>query len=170
MISPVGLHGVRVGVATPERNPQCLADRMTCTLMIGVCMRQSVQSNCSASKSAQDPSRVESRRRVDQDVAEQVSVDRVRRKAFQDVQVVSQLFHGVFPPVPLRHFDRLVNAGVGASVSYTRVRDEAQAVCTILTIIGASARILPTMPGAAMPQGRSQREWPGRPGFSMVCS
>ena len=72
-----------------------LADRMARSLMVGVGVRQGVQRDRSAPQPAQDPPGGESRGRVDQHRPQQVDVDRVRWKAFEDEQVVSQLFHRI---------------------------------------------------------------------------
>ncbi len=61
--------------------------------MIGMSVRQCVQSDLPAPKPTKNPWGREPCGRVDQHFAQQVDVDRIGRKAFEDVEVVGQLLH-----------------------------------------------------------------------------
>ena len=95
-----GLHGVSVGVAAPERDRQLGTDRVARTLMVGGGVRQGVEADRAVAEPALDAPDVEPRSRVDQYSSHQIDVYQVRWKAFEDEQVVSQLFHLI--PVFLR--------------------------------------------------------------------
>jgi hypothetical protein len=75
------LGGIGVAGADPERDPKPLTHCVARALMVGMGVGERVGVDLLAGDLAQDPTRRVAGRRVDQDVADHVDVDRVRWKA-----------------------------------------------------------------------------------------
>jgi hypothetical protein len=78
-------YGIGVGLTTPERNAQLLANLVAGPLVIGMGMRQDVGANRVTAKLAQDPSTIKSRGGINEHIAHQVDVEGIGRKPTQVV-------------------------------------------------------------------------------------
>ena len=93
----LGFHGLGIGLAAPERQPQRPAERMGRSLVIGVGMGQCVCEQSPSANLSEDPPRCESRPGVHQHTTHQVDVEPEGRKPSQQFQVLGDASHRLDP-------------------------------------------------------------------------
>ena len=89
------LGGVGVGLPHPVGDRELGADAVACALVIGMGVGERVRGDLAALELLEDAAAVVARGGVDEDILEQVGVDRVRREARELPDAVSELLHPV---------------------------------------------------------------------------
>lgn len=91
---PSPLSHVRVALAAPKRDRECVADGVARPIVVGMGVRQRVRAYATPGQLTEDAPMGKLGARVDEDIADQVDVDRVARPAREPEYVGAKLLDG----------------------------------------------------------------------------
>ena len=131
----LGLHRRGVALAAPERQPERLADRVAGALVVGMRVRERMGQELPPAELPQDPPPRKPGRRVDQHASHHVDIERVRREAVKELEVLGQALH-----LGLRHHASASHSSRGIIRLPSRAHQQARAESRVFSESSSFAR------------------------------